>query len=187
MIKPELRQEFRHRLRELSKSDRDRASLEIRQTLALHPAIKKAKRLAVFDPLPDEPDIAALRAALPPSTRIAFPRCEGDRLTFHLVESEDQLHSVPGFQFREPDPECCERVELSAIDTILVPGLAFTESGAIRLGRGGGFYDRLLSDPSLNAQRLGICFNLQLCASLPREDHDQRVDEVITERVSKGS
>ena len=180
MIKPKLRRELLHSLRALPESDRARASVKIRQSLALHPAIKNARLLAIFDPLPDEPDIAALRGMLPPSTRIAYPRRVEESLTFHIVESENELLPVPGFRFREPDPNCCKLVELSAIDTVLIPGLAFTATGSVRLGRGGGFYDRLLSDPSLRAHRLGICFALQLRNSLPQEAHDQGVNEVIT-------
>ncbi len=184
MIKPELRREFRRRLRALSEADRDRASVAIRRSLALHPAIKTAGLLAMFDPLPDEPDIAALRADLSRSTRIAYPRRENESLSFYIVASEDQLRTVPGYQFREPDPGRCERVELSEIDTILVPGLAFTPSGRIRLGRGGGFYDRLLSSPRLRARSLGVCFSFQLRPDLPGEDHDQGVDEVVSEKES---
>ena len=112
----------------------------------------------------------------------AFPRCQGDALDFHVVDAEDHLQPVPGYLFREPDPAHCKRVAVSAIDAIIVPGLAFSASGSTRLGRGGGFYDRILADPSLRATILGVCFALQVREDLPREEHDRGVDEVITER-----
>ena len=64
---------------------------------------------------------------------------------------------------------------------MLVPGLAFARDGA-RLGRGGGFYDRLLAGPQLRARRVGVCFEVQIVEAMPLEEHDQRVDEVLTER-----
>ncbi len=60
----------------------------------------------------------------------------------------------------------------------LVPGLAFTPDG-YRLGYGGGFYDRFLTDfPGVT---IGLCFEALLQSELPVEAHDQRVDWVITE------
>ena len=59
---------------------------------------------------------------------------------------------------------------------MIVPGLAFTKSGQ-RLGRGGGFYDRLLSRYS--GKSLGICFHEQVKAELPLQAHDHRVSEVL--------
>jgi 5-formyltetrahydrofolate cyclo-ligase len=69
---------------------------------------------------------------------------------------------------------------------ILVPGVAFTRAGQ-RLGRGGGYYDRLLSALPAKAVRLGVCFELQIVDELPSEPHDMRVDGVVTEREVLGT
>jgi 5-formyltetrahydrofolate cyclo-ligase len=63
-------------------------------------------------------------------------------------------------------------------DLILVPGLAFTLAGE-RLGRGHGFYDKLLLKFS-NVLSIGICFAEQIVDELPVEAHDQKVDLVIS-------
>ena len=183
MIKPELRRELRDALGALSEVERAKASEAICDSLVSHSALENSRILAVFDPLPDEPDIKALREIRSPSTGLVYPRCEGEHLKFYLVETDNDLQPVPGYRFREPNPKHCKLIAYSAIDTILVPGLAFTGTGSIRLGRGGGFYDRLLSDPELRAHKLGVCFALQLRDSLPREAHDQGVDTVITEKA----
>jgi len=67
-------------------------------------------------------------------------------------------------------------------DVIIVPGVAFDAAGG-RLGRGGGWYDRLLGDPSLRGLAVGVAFDPQLVASIPTEDHDAAVDVVVTEHA----
>ena len=64
------------------------------------------------------------------------------------------------------------------IDLILVPGLAFTASGQ-RLGYGGGYYDRFLSQHP-NSYKVGIAFEFQLIDHLPVEPHDIRLDYIIS-------
>lgn len=63
---------------------------------------------------------------------------------------------------------------------IVVPGRAFDESGT-RLGRGGGYYDRLLSEV-LGGLVVGVAYECQLLANIPREGHDQPVALLVTER-----
>lgn len=70
-------------------------------------------------------------------------------------------------------------------DFVLVPLLGVDQSG-VRIGQGGGFYDRTL--PQLRAQgarAFGVAFDAQLVMDLPRESHDQLLDGVITPRCCK--
>ena len=63
---------------------------------------------------------------------------------------------------------------------ILVPGVAFDEKG-MRLGYGGGFYDRYLKQKE-NLHRTGIAFGEQIVKRIPTEIHDHPMDDVITEQ-----
>lgn len=65
---------------------------------------------------------------------------------------------------------------LEEIDLVFVPGMAFSQDGK-RLGRGKGFYDRLLSQ--YIGKSVGICFREQLKEALPWEEHDQKVHQVV--------
>jgi 5-formyltetrahydrofolate cyclo-ligase len=65
-------------------------------------------------------------------------------------------------------------------DLVLVPGLAFSRAGH-RLGRGGGFYDRLLAGRARGAVKIGVCFSLQLHDEVPTEKHDVVLDVVISD------
>jgi 5-formyltetrahydrofolate cyclo-ligase len=62
---------------------------------------------------------------------------------------------------------------------VLVPGLAFTASG-LRLGHGGGFYDRFLASHS--GPRIALAYEVQIVPELPPKAHDVRMDSIVTER-----
>jgi 5-formyltetrahydrofolate cyclo-ligase len=63
---------------------------------------------------------------------------------------------------------------------VCVPGVAFTPAAA-RLGRGGGYYDRLLAALSAEAVTAGLGYSFQLIDRLPEQLHDRRLDLVVTE------
>ena len=63
---------------------------------------------------------------------------------------------------------------------MIVPGLAFTSAGD-RLGQGGGWYDRFLADVRPECRTIGVGFVEQIVDALPVEDHDIRLDHVVTE------
>ena len=67
------------------------------------------------------------------------------------------------------------------IDFAVVPALWYDKSG-IRLGRGGGYYDRYLPKLREDAYRAGVCFDVFLTDELPREAHDARVHTVVTDK-----
>ena len=68
--------------------------------------------------------------------------------------------------------------DYAQIDLAVIPGVAFDRQ-LNRMGRGKGFYDRLL--PQLgDAYKIGICFDFQLVESIECEEHDIRMDEVIS-------
>jgi 5-formyltetrahydrofolate cyclo-ligase len=72
-------------------------------------------------------------------------------------------------------------VDPSWPDVVVVPGLAFTAAGD-RLGQGGGWYDRFLSQVRSDCTTIGVCFAEQVVESLPVEGHDVVMDHVVTDR-----
>jgi 5-formyltetrahydrofolate cyclo-ligase len=71
-------------------------------------------------------------------------------------------------------------IEPARLDLALVPGSVFDRCGA-RLGYGGGFYDRFLSQDAPQALRIGLSFEIQLVDQVPTEVHDQFMDILVTE------
>jgi 5-formyltetrahydrofolate cyclo-ligase len=64
-------------------------------------------------------------------------------------------------------------------DVVVVPAVAIARDG-IRLGRGGGYYDRALRHARPGAVVVGVVFDDELLDELPSEPHDQRVTAVVT-------
>ncbi len=177
MIKTDLRREMRARLKTLGAA-RVEKSRALVAALAEHPAFLSAKTVALFAPLPSEPDVEPLWDQA--GRRFCYPRVAGAQIEFVSVRNpEDLTPAAWNPLVREPAAEA-PIIAPADLDLILVPGLAFTRDGR-RLGRGGGYYDRLLAARSPRTVALGICFDLQLVADLPCEPHDQRVDAVVTE------
>ena len=91
---------------------------------------------------------------------------------------------TPGYcGIPEPRPELIENssCDPATIDLVIIPGSVFDKYGG-RLGYGGGYYDRLLSNEAPGAVRIGIAFELQLVDRVPVESHDQFMDFVVTEK-----
>lgn len=166
---------MRTQLARLAPADMAASSESIRTTIPSLPRWQEARTIAAYASLPGEPDLQPLRWA--GFRTVLLPLVEGEHLVFHAIE--DAAHLRPGsFGVLEPDPANCTPVDPSAADIIFVPGLAFTADGA-RLGRGRGFYDRLLAALPPSVLRIGICFAEQILPELPDEPHDQQVDIVI--------
>jgi 5-formyltetrahydrofolate cyclo-ligase len=183
--KEKLRREMRARLRGMSPDLRAETSLVICQMAANLPAFLKSRCVALFAPLPSEPDIHPLiEEAWAQGKRVVLPlmikRGSVPELDWHEVASWDEV-VVPGsFGLREPAPLRCPRVPLAKLDCAFIPGLAFDHEG-FRLGRGGGFYDSFLSLASPALPCIGLMFSLQKVPAVPREPHDQALRSVITE------
>ncbi len=141
-------------------------------------AWQAARAVAIFAPQAREPDVEMLWARASGKS-IAYPRVADDRLDLYRAESLYDL--APGsFGVREPAANPAHAVAPDTLDLILVPGVAFSPGGA-RLGRGGGYYDRLLASLPAHTCKIGVCFDPQILAELPLEPHDQHVDFIATE------
>ena len=110
---------------------------------------------------------------------IVLPKIEGKKLSLYQIknlQTEVQFHK---WGMREPDPIYCSPINSNLLDLILVPGCGFDKFG-YRLGYGGGYYDRLLSNYP-KALIVGLAFSSQIVESLPVQSWDYPVDFVLTE------
>ena len=143
-------------------------------------AYRRCQRLVVYAELPGELPLSALvERARSDAKAVLWPRLRsGGGLAFVACERVEEL--VAGrYGVREPDRAMPEAT-LGPDVLLLVPGLAFDERGG-RLGRGGGAWDRALSGIR-EATACGVGFELQVVRAVPREEHDQGVDALATER-----
>ena len=165
----------------MSKHDLNAESYSICETLRTR-FLSNDEIIAVFMPLPDEPDIEPFIAeCLKRGISICTPAWKSPDLTLKIIRSLGDVVMNPKTKIREPSAEI-PSIDPAEITIVLVPGQSFTRSGG-RLGRGGGAYDRWI-----NAQRrrnpatvfIGVCFKCQIAEKLPMEKHDEKVDEVVT-------
>ena len=93
-----------------------------------------------------------------------------------LRRYEGIFSMVKGEQFGILEPKGEIYDDYSVIDLMIIPGVAF-DSQKNRMGRGRGFYDRLLK--SCKCEKIGICFDFQLVKKVPTEEFDIKMDKVI--------
>ncbi len=130
----------------------------------------------LYYPLADEVDVTSLMAeGRAGGKTVLLPAVVGDDLELRVYDGDESLRTG-AFGIKEPLGR--EYTDYDSIGLVLVPGLAFDKEGH-RLGRGRGYYDRLLPRLS-HARRVGVCFPFQIVESVPIEAHDQRVDEVVS-------
>jgi len=171
-----LRNVIREKLCWLTPGEVAAKSTRICEAITRLPEWKKARVVCLYAPLANEPDVEQLGID---SLKICYPRVNGHDLDLYYV-SDPRAMKRSRWNIREPAPEAQCAVDHREIDLIFVPGLAFSPEGA-RLGKGAGFYDRLLARPGWRAHKIGLCFDCQVAAGLPVEAHDHEVDCVVTE------
>lgn len=154
--KAALRAGIMKRLREMTAEDREAASDELCERVLEMTPWAEAQSAVLFVPLPSEPIITPLKLD-----------CDARKVSCVTVaqsaRADTELQLPP------------------SIDLILVPGVAFS-TDRHRLGRGGGFFDRLLAGPAANAFKLGVCFSFQMIESVPTGSHDVVMDAIVTDQ-----
>ena len=178
--KEELRESIRERLRALPAEEIAWKSYQLCNAIMEQRVWQEAKIVALFASLPTEPVVEFLWDSIRRDGKKAcYPKVNAENLTLISVNDPTEL-VTSRWQLREPVMREPNLQSLEKIDLILVPGLAFSRNGD-RMGRGGGFYDRLLARESLRAHKIGICFDMQVFRDLPLESHDIIMDQIGTE------
>ena len=102
---------------------------------------------------------------------------ENRKLIIEEVKSLDNLIKSD-YGIREPR-KTDSPLSPSKLDLVIVPGVAFDEEKN-RLGYGGGFYDRFFDELRDDVKKIAICYDEQLLTEVPTEEHDKKVDMIIT-------
>ncbi len=136
---------------------KQRQSREICEALLVHPKVRGASTMAVYEAFDDEVSLELIIKEFQWTKRILIPHKDHEYCFVHKDTKEK-------YQWE--------------IDVILIPWRAFTCHGA-RLWRGGGWYDRVLGKYQ-GSYLLGVCFVEQLVATLPVHEHDVMMNEVVS-------
>jgi 5-formyltetrahydrofolate cyclo-ligase len=174
-----LREQVRTQLRSLTEEQRNEGSVKASELLCAQPRWQAAKCILFFAPLPGELDIWPLvEEALMTDKSVLLPHFAKllDRYVACEIHEIGQDLKTGRFGIREPADHCLQ-IPLNRLDFVLVPGVAFDLQGR-RLGRGRGFYDRLLAD--LRGTTCGVAFDEQIVNDLPVEPTDISVNCILT-------
>lgn len=177
VAKDELREGllFRRRARSTAK----RATAADAVATALVDGLRGVRTLAAFVPEPSEPGAGRLPDAYAElGARVLLPviPSEGRILDWAIYTGELERGR---FGLSHPVGPRLGSTAIAEADAVVVPALAVDRSG-IRLGRGGGYYDRALVHARPDAVLVTVVFDDERVDELPREDHDRPVTAVVT-------
>jgi 5-formyltetrahydrofolate cyclo-ligase len=175
--KAALRKAIRAALERISPAVRAVESIDLCDRLEAQ--LRSARSILFFAPLADELDVWPLLEKLLTAGKIcALPFFNAATQTYSArrVQNLAADISIGKFGVREPAANCPE-IPPEKFDLILVPGVAFDWNGN-RLGRGRGFYDRLLKQ--IRGVKCGVGFDFQLLGKIPTEPHDARMNFIVT-------
>jgi 5-formyltetrahydrofolate cyclo-ligase len=151
-------------------------SVKIMSRLEETELFQQASCIALYHALPGEVQTADFIEKWYRHKRILLPVVKGNDLQLFIYTGKESLKNG-AFGILEPSED--STVPKEDIDLVIVPGVAFDRQHN-RLGRGKGFYDRLLS--TLSAPKIGICYSFQLKEHIPTEPFDKKMDLILTEK-----
>jgi 5-formyltetrahydrofolate cyclo-ligase len=181
-LKRDLRQLARTRVSQITPEQRRVLSTAAVAQLLARPEFQRARRILGYLPLWDELDLsAALEAALQSGKTVALPRYLPEQNSYCAAVVTESFASLSPGAFGIPEPSASAAImPLNQLDFVLVPGVAFDLSGR-RLGRGKGFYDRLLANVNgADCIQCGIAADEQILPGIPAEPHDISMNLIIT-------
>lgn len=159
----------------LTPEERQQQSEAVAKRLEQLPQWVEARVVLLYWSMADEVQTHALADRSIGSKRVLLPCVDGEELRLRTYAGRESL--VAGEQFGIAEPTGEEWTDMAAVDVIVVPGMAFDRRGN-RMGRGRGFYDRLLQR-ACNAYKVGIGFDCQLLDAIPTEPHDAKMDCIL--------
>lgn len=174
--KKQLRKEISQRKKTFTETELKRWSEQLLSQLENHPLFRQATTLLMYHSLPDEVQTHRFIEKWSKQKKIILPVVKGDDLELRVYTGTECLKKG-AYNIDEPTGE--RLADESEIELAIIPGVAFDSKGN-RLGRGKGYYDRLLT--RISPYKIGICFQFQATDTLPHEDFDAVMDEVWSEK-----
>ncbi len=130
---------------------------------------KKAKTVMLYMPIKGESDVTEL---IDNTKTFLTPVTDGDEMYAAIVGEMEKG------DFGVLVPKNKTAFDKFKIDVVIVPGVAFDKKFN-RMGFGKGYYDKFLKD--INPLKIGVCHSFQLLDEIPSEEHDVKMDIIVTE------
>lgn len=175
MDKEAIRSRVKARKNLLDPVERATAAAQVFDLVEKTAAFIMSEHILMYHSLPDELSTRDFIDRWHHRKHFYLPRVNGVNLDI-LPYNRSRLH-LGAFNIEEPDGD--DTVDISAIELIIVPAVAYDRHGN-RIGRGKGFYDRLLRDS--HAVTVGVAYDCQLVDDIEPDEFDVPVDYVVTEK-----
>lgn len=177
MTKSELRTLAKAKNKALTKNEKEAIDKKISENFLSLDLLRK--KVFVYVSFGDEIETRGIiEHFIKDGCEVCVPLCrEKGEMEAKRIESLSEL-AVGKYGILEPH-EDAEAVQPSELSLIVVPGLAFGRDFS-RLGRGAGYYDRFLGK-AVAATKIALCREVNLYETVPCEEHDRRVDIIVTE------
>ena len=174
--KKKVRELIRKRKKDTPKDELKRQSKLIQEELMALPEFQNAVHILLYNALPDEVDTKDILIRWYEKKKLYLPVIKGDDLDIVPYDGEERMVAEKAYGI--PEPIGKKLHDESLIDLIVIPGMAF-DSRNNRLGRGKGYYDRILKRLP-DVPKIGLAFNFQVLKQIPSEPHDVKMDLVLT-------
>ncbi|MBP5546940.1 MAG: 5-formyltetrahydrofolate cyclo-ligase [Bacteroidales bacterium] len=178
MEKAEVRKRMRELKRAVPPEEKLRRSEAIMRQVEALPEFREARVVLLYWSMADEVQTHNFVERWYRDKVLLLPCVDGDDLLLRRYTGPECL--VAGEQFGIGEPTGPVYTDLESIELIIVPGVAFDRKGN-RMGRGRGFYDRLLKTTP-KALKIGVAYDFQMLDSIPVEPFDVKMDRIITEQ-----
>lgn len=175
MKKEDIRHRIKARKALLDENEKAKAAEAVFNILERTAAFIMADNILMYHSLPDELSTRRFLEKWGGRKQFYLPRVNG--LNLEILPYDKSTLRLGAFQIEEPTGN--ETVSTTAIDLIIVPGVAYDARGN-RVGRGKGYYDRLLAESK--ATKIGVGYEFQVVDDIEADEHDVKMDIVITDR-----
>jgi 5-formyltetrahydrofolate cyclo-ligase len=176
MLKVDLRKSLIQQRQSLALGEWQSKSQQICDRIDQLPIFQRSQTVLSYLSLKQEPDLRSLFGV---DKTWGVPRCVDRALAWHVYD--EQQMQAGAYGILEPAPDL-PTLAVDQVELILVPCVGCDRRG-YRLGYGGGFYDRLLSDPAwATIPAIGIVFEFALLAELPTDPWDLQLTGICTEQ-----
>ena len=176
---------MRERKRAVPFEEKVRRSEAVMRQVELLPEFRKSCVVLLYWSMADEVQTHDFVERWYSEKTLLLPCVDGDDLRLRQYTGPECMVAGEQFGIGEPTADTPDWTDLGAVEMIVVPGVAFARKNN-RMGRGRGFYDRLLKSTP-NAVKVGVAYDFQMMDEIPVEVFDVPMDRVICESTTNES
>lgn len=174
-LKKELRKKILQKRAEMTEQQVSAYSEAICGKILKNPIYQQSNHLCLYMPIRNEVDVTLLiNPARESGKCVWLPKIIDGQMDFYLYGADTAL-AEGAYHIPEPVSEC--RLVPDASTLVIMPGAVFSATHD-RIGYGGGYYDRYLSEYPV-CRTLAVCYDFQVVPELPGEEHDIKPDHII--------